>query len=1078
MADQSITQLPVANTVTDSDVSVIVQRGITKQVAISLIANAVAPGKLITNVVLLPNYYIEFFYSDGTTSVIGPIPGFTNAYIDGNGHLILVETDGTLLDCGSVIGPTGPTGSTGPVGPTGSTGATGADSTVTGPTGPTGSTGATGSTGSTGPQVTHYTESPTPPTVPAPIEGDRWFDTNSGIEYTWTVSISGDQWVEVSPSGYVGPTGPTGGVGPTGSTGPTGADSTVAGPTGPTGPTGSTGATGGTGPTGAASTVAGPTGPTGSTGSTGGTGPTGATGADSTVAGPTGATGPTGVTGSSITGATGPTGVTGSSITGATGPTGVTGSTVTGATGATGPTGVTGSSTTGATGATGPTGVTGSSITGATGATGPTGVTGSSITGATGATGPTGVTGSSITGATGATGSTGPTGADSTVAGPTGATGPTGVTGSTVTGATGATGPTGVTGSTVTGPTGPTGVTGSTVTGPTGPTGVTGSTVTGPTGATGVTGSTVTGPTGATGGTGPTGATGATGSTVAAGSNTQVQYNSSNAFAGSANFTWDGTTAKATNVETTGGVLADGNFSGTYVDGIVLDYDSGSAVGRISVGGADGINFYNGGVAGSSLGSISNNGDWSIARFLDVGNGTLIGGATNPIIAAAGSSTGYVQIYIHNDNNGSSASSDLAAYPDNGSDASGYIDMGITSSTYSDATYPIYGANEGYLIMSAPSGTSTTGNLVYATDSTGTQNYHQWYVGNFGAAKSAWKMQLKGTALDLSIPLNSTVTTGTAPFTVASTTQVANLNAATAGTAGNVTGTVLIGNGGTGQTTQTAAFDALSPTTTKGDLIVYDGTDNVRLATGTNTFVLSADSTTATGLKWVAASGFTGGTLTSNLTLATGTTSVIPLTLVSGTLNTTASAGAIEYLGNTPYFSVAASTRGVLRTEQWVVLTGTNTLTSQTAAQPIFDGGGGPTNGSVTLPIGTYQFECVYALTAMSATSGSFGFALGGAATFTYSYDATASKAGTAAATSQAGFKLFSSAAATALVTNSTGTVGSALIKGIIRVTVAGTIIPQVSLTVAAAAIVSANSYFKVSPLGNVSTVATVGNWA
>ena len=567
-------------------------------------------------------------------------------------------------------------------------------------------------------------------------------------------------------------------------------------------------------------------------------------------------------------------------------------------------------------------------------------------------------------------------------------------------------------------------------------------------------------------------------SASAGGSNTQIQYNNTGALAGSANFTWDGTTVKATNVETTGGILADGNFSGTYVDGIVVDYDSGSSLGRISVGGSDGLAFYNGGVAGSTLGSINNNGDWSIARFLDVGNGTLIGGATNPIIAAAGSAAGYVQIYIHNDNSGSSSSSDIAAYPDNGTDASGYIDMGITSSTYSDATYPIYGANEGYLIMSAPSGTSTTGNLVYATDSTGTQNYHQWYVGNFGAAKSAWKMQLKSTALDLSIPLNSTVATGTAPFTVASTTQVANLNAATAGTAGNVTGTVLIGNGGTGQTTQTAAFDALSPTTTKGDLIVYDGTDNVRLATGTNTFVLSADSTTATGLKWVAASGFTGGTLTSNLTLATGTTSVIPLTLVSGTLNTTASAGAIEYLGNTPYFSVAASTRGVLRTEQWVVLTSANNLTSQVGVQPIFDGGGGPTNGSVTLPIGTYQFECVYALTAMSATSGSFGFALGGAATFTYSYDATASKAGTAAATSQAGFKLFSSAAATALVTNSTGTVGSALIKGIIRVTAAGTIIPQVSLTVAAAAIVSANSYFKVSPLGNVSTVATVGNWA
>ena len=37
MADQSITQLPVAQTVTGNEVTVIVQSGITKQVAISLI---------------------------------------------------------------------------------------------------------------------------------------------------------------------------------------------------------------------------------------------------------------------------------------------------------------------------------------------------------------------------------------------------------------------------------------------------------------------------------------------------------------------------------------------------------------------------------------------------------------------------------------------------------------------------------------------------------------------------------------------------------------------------------------------------------------------------------------------------------------------------------------------------------------------------------------------------------------------------------------------------------------------------------------------------------------------------------
>ena len=53
------------------------------------------------------------------------------------------------------------------------------------------------------------------------------------------------------------------------------------------------------------------------------------------------------------------------------------------------------------------------------------------------------------------------------------------------------------------------------------------------------------------------------------------------------------------------------------------------------------------------------------------------------------------------------------------------------------------------------------------------------------------------------------------------------------GAASNVTGTVAIANGGTGQTTAIAAFDALSPLTTLGDIIYHNGTDNVRLAGNT-----------------------------------------------------------------------------------------------------------------------------------------------------------------------------------------------------------------------------------------------------
>lgn len=75
-------------------------------------------------------------------------------------------------------------------------------------------------------------------------------------------------------------------------------------------------------------------------------------------------------------------------------------------------------------------------------------------------------------------------------------------------------------------------------------------------------------------------------------------------------------------------------------------------------------------------------------------------------------------------------------------------------------------------------------------------------------------------------------------------------------------GTVPITKGGTGQTTATAAFNALDPLTTKGDLISNDGTNSTRVAVGTNGQVLTADSSAASGVSWQTASssGFSPAT--------------------------------------------------------------------------------------------------------------------------------------------------------------------------------------------------------------------------
>jgi molybdopterin biosynthesis enzyme MoaB len=127
-------------------------------------------------------------------------------------------------------------------------------------------------------------------------------------------------------------------------------------------------------------------------------------------------------------------------------------------------------------------------------------------------------------------------------------------------------------------------------------------------------------------------------------------------------------------------------------------------------------------------------------------------------------------------------------------------------------------------------------------------------------------------------------TAGVPTFRAIVAADIPTLNQNTTGTASNVTGTVAIANGGTGQTTKVAAFDALSPASTKGDLIAFDGTDNVRLPVGADGLVLQADSTQTTGLKWAAA-GSSGATISNDTTTATNVYPTFVAT-TSGTLST------------------------------------------------------------------------------------------------------------------------------------------------------------------------------------------------
>jgi len=184
MADQSISQLPVAVTVNGTDLIPIVQNGVTKQAIVNQIANAVSPGKLITSVAL-SGYNIIFYYSDGTNSSVGPIPGYVSASINGSGHLLLTNAVGGTTDVGQVVGATG----------------------ATGPTGPTGATGATGATGPAGTNGTAATIAIGTTNTGAP--GTGAMVNNSGTSTAAVLNFT-------LPSGLTGTTGATGATGPAG----------------------------------------------------------------------------------------------------------------------------------------------------------------------------------------------------------------------------------------------------------------------------------------------------------------------------------------------------------------------------------------------------------------------------------------------------------------------------------------------------------------------------------------------------------------------------------------------------------------------------------------------------------------------------------------------------------------------------------------------------------------------------------------------------------------------------------------------------------------------------------------------
>jgi hypothetical protein len=156
-----------------------------------------------------------------------------------------------------------------------------------------------------------------------------------------------------------------------------------------------------------------------------------------------------------------------------------------------------------------------------------------------------------------------------------------------------------------------------------------------------------------------------------------------------------------------------------------------------------------------------------------------------------------------------------------------------------------------------------------------------------------------------------------------------------------VTGTLPIANGGTGQTTASAAFNALSPVTSTGDLIIGNGTNSsTRLPIGATNYVLTSNGTTAT---WALATG-SGATISND----TSTSTNLYPTFAAAT------SGALANIYTSdPKYLYKPST-GELTSEHFVAGNGifVNSLTIDTS-YTIVAGTSGMSAGPVTVASGT-----------------------------------------------------------------------------------------------------------------------------
>lgn len=406
--------------------------------------------------------------------------------------------------------------------------------------------------------------------------------------------------------------------------------------------------------------------------------------------------------------------------------------------------------------------------------------------------------------------------------------------------------------------------------------------------------------------------------------------------------------------------------------------------------GASGVSSFSAGTTGLTPSSAST-GTVTLAGTLNIANGgtgattaqaamnALAGGVTaNRVLRANGTNVTLSQVVLTTDVSGTlpAANGGTGLTPAVG-DANKLLQVNSSGNGYQYTT-----AGSGTVTsvgLSVPTGFSVTGSPVTGA---GTLTITTSLSGIVKGNGSGLVAATAGTDYQAPITLTTTGSSGAATligntlnipqYSGGAAAGVSSFSAGTTGltpssaSTGTVTlaGTLNIANGGTGQTTKTAAFDALAPTTTAGDLIYYNGTDNVRLAVGTTGQVLTvsggapawgaAGSGTVTTASVVTANGFAGTVANATTTPAiTLTTSVSGMVKGNGTALSAATAG-------TDYAAPTTATSSQLLAGDGTggftnITLGTNLSLSGTTLNASGGGGGAANVEQVVLRYGTDQ---------------------------------------------------------------------------------------------------------------------------